>query len=216
MDTSVGALMTVSGDTGTNIDPTLWIHLDGPIALGNDRSVGRLGMDLGLSTAPGDTAFQIQNIQSWRAVEAGFWGGYVIGSFNGVSTTALVEGYFSSRLKGATTTDVPLQRLSRAAGVGLRFDHADSSSSGTVTLGFDEATSSCDAEFDCTGIHSGLTLRIHGQLALVKEAVLLVGDVSLSLAGAAESGGPVRRRDILRLGLVLDPVQIAKVFNGTR
>jgi hypothetical protein len=207
VDTMIGALMTVTGDTGTDVTPTFWIHVDGPLAFGNERSIGRLGARLGLSTAPGET-FIIQDIKTWKAADVGVWGGRVVGKFGDVDTTVLVEGDFASRLKGSSVRE-PLNRLVRSAGVGLRFDHTGSNSSLTLLGGFDEATTSCDAGLICTGFHAGFAVMMYGQLALAKDAILLVGDVSLSM-GAGLDG--VHRRDILRIGLVLDPIQIARVF----
>jgi hypothetical protein len=210
VDTQMGALATLTGDTGTDITPTFWINADGPIALGSDRSVGRIGARIGLSSSPGQT-FNAADVKTYRAAEVGLWAGYVIGHFRDVDTTVVLEGDFSSRMKGSSDP-APLVRLVRAAGAGLRFDARKTSASMTVLAGFDEASASCNSTVICTGVHSGLALMVYGQVPIVQGAVLFTGDVTLSVGGSVDY---FRRRDIMRIGAVVDPVQMVKVIRGT-
>ena len=210
VDSQMGALATLTGDTGTDITPTFWINADGPIALGSDRSIGRIGARIGLSSSPGQVV-NAADVKTYRAAEVGLWAGYVIGHFRDVDTTLVIEGDFSSRLKGSADP-APLNRLVRAAGAGLRFDARKSNASMSVLGGFDEASSSCDATVICTGVHSGFALMVYGQVPIVQGAVLFIGDVSLSVGGSVEY---FKRRDIMRIGAVVDPVQMVKVIRGT-
>jgi hypothetical protein len=210
-DVQAGALMTVTGEAGTDIDPTLWISASGPLALGSERSWGRVGARLGLSTAPGETQIDLTSL-NYRAAEVGLWAGYIIGRRRDVETTVVVEGDFASRIKG-TTQPAPGQRLARAAGLGVRFDARESNASMTLLGGFDESTASCASTAVCTGFHSGFSFIVYGQLPIVRGAVLLTGDCSLSIGGSATW---LTRRDILRFGIVVDPVQAVKVLRGEK
>jgi hypothetical protein len=210
-DVQAGALMTVTGEAGTDITPTLWINTSGPLALGSERSWGRVGARLGLSTAPGETQIDLSSL-NYKAAEVGLWAGYIIGRRRDVETTLVIEGDFASRIKG-TTEPAPGTRLARAAGLGVRFDARESNASMTLLGGFDESTASCVSTAVCTGVHSGFAFMIYGQLPIVRGAVLLTGDCSLSIGGDATW---LTRRDILRLGLVIDPVQAVKVLRGEK
>jgi hypothetical protein len=210
-DVQAGALMTVTGEAGTDIDPTIWINASGPLALGSERSWGRVGARLGLSTAPGETAIDLTSL-NYRAAEVGLWAGYIVGRRRDVETTLVLEGDFASRIKG-TTQPAPGSRLARAAGLGVRFDARESNASMTLLGGFDESTASCVSTAVCTGFHSGFAFVIYGQLPIVRGAVLLTGDCSLSIGGGASW---LTRRDILRFGLVVDPVQAVKVLRGEK
>lgn len=211
VDAQLGALGTVTGENGTEVSPTFWVNASGPIALGSEKSYGRLGARLGLTSSPG-TTFNAADVKTYNAAEAGFWGGYVIGSFRDVETTILVEGDFASRIKG-TNDPKPLNRLSRSAGIGLRFDARKSNANMAVLVGFDEATSSCTGNAICTGFHSGVAIMLYGQVPIVKGAILFTGDCSLSLGGSVDW---LIRRDILRIGAVVDPVQMVKVIQGAK
>ena len=208
VDTQFGALATVTGETGTDVQPTFWINTDGPLALGS-RSIGRLGARLGLTSSPG-TTFNALDVKTYNAVEADLFGGYVIGAFKAVETMVVVEGGFASRVKGSTDPR-PLNRLVRSAGLGLRFDARKSNASMTIKGGFDEATTSCSGNAICTGVHSGFALMFRGQVPIAKGA-LFTGDCSLSLGGSVDW---LTRRDILRVALVLDPAEALKAIRGT-
>lgn len=208
--TAMGALGTVTADGGTDITPTFWVDTDGPIALGNDHAYGRLGARIALSSSPGETV-NAADVRTYRSASVALRAGYVVGHFRDVETMALVEGSFASRLKGTTNPD-PLNRLARAAGLGLRFDHRKSSAYMAVLAGFDEASANCDAIVVCTGAHSGWAFMAYGQVPIVSGAVLFTGDVTLSLGGSTTY---FRRRDIMRIGAVLDPVQAVRVMKGT-
>lgn len=207
--TAVGALATVTGDTGTDITPTFWIDADGPLAFGNDRSVGRLGARIGLSSSPGET-INAADVNTYRAAQVSLRLGYVVGHLRDVETTVVLEGGFSSRLKGSADLE-PRTRLVRDLGVGLRFDARKSNASMIVLAGFDEATASCAPSVVCTGFNSGLAFMAYGQVPIVQGAVLFTGDASLSVTAGASW---YARRDVLRIGVVLDPVQAVKVLKG--
>lgn len=208
VQTELGALMTVTGDGGTDITPTFWVNADGPLALGT-KSYGRVGARLGLSSSPGQT-FNAADVRTYRAAEVGLYVGYVVGHYRDVDTAIVLEGDFASRLKGSQDLP-PKDRLVRAAGAGIRFDAVKSNASMTLLAGFDEASATCDPGIVCTGLHSGMAFMLYGQVPIVQGAVLLVGDATLSVGGSVAY---FRRRDILRLGLVLDPVQTIKVIRG--
>jgi hypothetical protein len=209
--TAVGALGTVTADGGTDVTPTVWVDTEGPIALGNDHAYGRLGARIALSSSPGETV-NAADVATYRSASVGLRAGYVIGHFRDVETMALAEGSFSSRLKGSTNPP-PLNRLVRAGGIGLRFDHRKSNAYLAALVGFDEASASCDAQVVCTGLHSGWALMAYGQVPIVSGAVLFTGDVTLSVGGSATY---FRRRDIMRIGAVLDPVQAIRVLKGSK
>lgn len=205
-DSQLGALGTITAADGTEASPFFWVNTDGPIAIGS-RSIGRLGARIGLTTAPGAT-FSITDVTTYNAVEADFWGGYVVGAFSGVETTVFLEGGFASRMKGASDPP-PLRRLSRSAGAGIRFDARESSAYVAVKGGFDEATTNCKPApgRDCSGFHAGFALMLRGQVPIYKDSVLLTGDVSLSIGGSTSW---LQRVDILRLGFALDPIASLK------
>lgn len=207
--TMAGALATLTGDTGTDITPTFWIETDGPIAFGSDRSIGRLGARIGLSSSPGQT-FNAADVKTYRAAEVGLWAGYVIGHFRDVDTTVVAEAGFASRMKGAVDP-APRDKLVHSAGIGLRFDARKSNASMTVLGGFDEASATCTSVVVCTGVHSGFAAMVRGQVPIVQGAVLFTGDVVLSVGGSASY---FKRRDIMRIGAVIDPVAAVKVIRG--
>lgn len=208
VQTELGALVTMTGDAGTDVTPTFWVNADGPLALGS-KSYGRVGARLGLSTSPGQS-LALADIRTYRAAEVGLYLGVVVGHYRDVDTTLVVEGDFASRLKG-TQDLAPRNRLVRSAGAGIRFDAAKSNASMTLLAGFDEGSATCDPGIVCTGFHSGLAFMLYGQVPIVQGAVLLVGDATLSAGGSVAY---FRRRDVLRLGVVVDPVESIKVIRG--
>jgi hypothetical protein len=199
----------MTGDTGTDVTPTLWVNTNGPLAIGNGRSLGRIGARLGLSTSPGET-FTATNLEAYKSASAGFWYGVIIGHLRDVDTTVVAEGSFSSRLKGSTE-DEPRSRLVRSLGAGVKFDARKSNASGTFLLGWDEASATCPDQISCQGFHSGLSLMMYGQLP-ISGGVLLVGDATLSISGSLEN--VIERHDILRIGIVIDPVEAVKSIKG--
>ena len=211
-DSQIGALFTATAaNDDTKVSPFFWINTDGPIPIGNGHSFGRLGSRFGLTTAPGKTLNAL-DVNTYNALEADFWGGYVIGALKGVETTLIVEGGFASRVRGATESE-PQRRLSRSFGGGIRFDARKSSAYALAKIGFDEATTSCHTTSamalppDCYDFHSGVALMMRGQVPLYKDAVLFTGDVSLSLGGSVSW---LDRRDILRFGVAMNPVETVK------
>jgi hypothetical protein len=209
VDTQLGAVVTLTGEAGTDVTPTFWVNADGPLAIGSKRSLGRLGARLGLSSAPGET-FDATDIKTYKAMEAGLWLGRVVGKLGEVSTTVIVEGTFATRMKGSNDPE-PLKRTVRSLGAGLRFDARRSNASLATLVAYDEATASCDKSVDCTGIHSGLAFIVYGQVPIAQGAVLFTGDASLA---AGRSVSWLRRRDVVRVGIVVDPVQTVKVIRG--
>lgn len=209
VDTQFGAVATLTGEAGTDVTPTFWVNADGPLAFGSKHSLGRLGARLGLSSAPGET-FDVKDIKTYRAMEAGLWLGRVVGQLGEVSTTVIVEGTFATRMKG-TNDPAPLKRTARSLGAGFRFDAKKSNASLATLVAYDEATASCDADVDCTGIHSGLAFLIYGQVPIAQGAVLFIADASLA---AGRSVSWLRRRDVVRIGIVVDPVAAVHVIRG--
>lgn len=207
VDTQLGAVATLTGEAGTDVTPTFWVNADGPLAVGNKLSLGRLGARLGLSSSPGET-FNAADIKTYKSMEAAIWLGRVVGKLGEVSTTIIAEGSFATRMKGSNDPE-PLKRTVRSAGLGIRFDASRSNASLAALLGYDEATTTCDAGIDCTGLHSGLALILYGQVPIASGAVLFVGDASLGVTGGASY---LQRRDIVRLGVVVDPVQTVKAI----
>lgn len=205
VDTQFGAVATLTGETGTDVTPTFWVNADGPLAFGSKRSLGRIGARIGLSSAPGET-FDVSDIKTYRAMEAGLWLGRVVGQLGEVSTTVIAEGTFATRMKGANDP-APLKRSVRSAGVGLRFDARRSNALLATLIAYDEATATCAPDVDCTGIHSGLALVLYGQVPLADWGILLAGDASLA---AGRSVPWLKRRDIVRVSIVVDPVQSVK------
>jgi hypothetical protein len=210
VDTQIGGIITMSAEAGTDVTPTLWVNADGPLAIGNGHSLGRIGARLGLSSSPGQ-AINPVSVETFKSADVGIWYGYVVGHLRDVDTTVVIEGDFSSRLKGSND-QTPLKRLSRAVGAGVRFDARKSNASMTLLAGYDEASSSCPVTIDCTGIHSGFALMLYGQVPIVSGSVLFIADATLSVGASVP--GVVTRRDVLRLGLVLDPVQAVKALKG--
>lgn len=207
--TALGAMATMTAEGGTDITPTFSVDVDGPLALGSRKSWGRVGARLALSSSPGE-AFNAADVSTYRAVDVGLSLGRVIGVIGDVSTTVLIEGMFSTRLKG-TTQPAPRDRLVRSAGIGLRFAASRSSASLTTEVGYDEATASCDVTVVCTGVRSGLAFLIYGQVPIIRGAVLFGGDVSLS---SGQRVPWVRRRDIERITVTVDPVAMVNVIRG--
>lgn len=209
VDTQLGAVATLTGEAGTAVTPTFWVNADGPLAFGSKHSLGRIGARLGLSSAPGET-FDVGDIKTYRAMEAGLWLGRVVGQLGEVSTTVIVEGTFATRLKG-TNDPAPLKRTVRGASLGLRFDAKRSNASLVTTVGYDEATASCDAEVDCTGVHSGLAFGVRGQVPIADGAVLFKGEAALA---TGRNVSWLRRRDIVQVSVVVDPVAGVKKIRG--
>lgn len=205
VDTQLGALVTMTGDAGTDVTPTFWVNANGPLAIGDGRSLGRLGTRLGLSTAPGET-FTATDLQTYKSASAGFWYGIIVGHLRDIDTTVAVEGTFSSRMKGSADL-APRSRLVRSAGLGVKFDARKSNASGTFMLGWDEASATCPDQISCQGFHSGLALMIYGQLP-ISSGVLFVGDATLSVSSSL--AGVIERHDVLRVGIVVDPVEAVK------
>jgi len=210
VDTQLGGLVTVTAEAGTAVTPTLWVNADGPLAIGNGHSLGRIGARLGLSSSPGQ-AINPVSVETFKSADVGIWYGYVVGHLRDVDTTVVVEGDFSSRLRGSKDQQ-PLDRLTRAVGVGVRFDARKSNASMTLLAGYDEASSSCPSTITCTGLHSGFAFMLYGQVPIVSGSVLFIADATLS--AAASVPGLIQRRDVLRLGLVVDPVQAVKKLKG--
>jgi hypothetical protein len=207
VDTHLGGLITMTGEAGTDVTPEFKVNTDGPLAFGDGRSLGRIGARLEFSTTPGQTITAL-DVQTYKSAGAAFWYGYVIGHLRDVDTTVVIEGGFASRLKGASDP-APIEHLSRKAGIGVRFDARKSNASGTFLLGFDEASASCPDVQSCTGTHSGLALLMYGQLP-ISSGVLLFGDATLSVSGSLV--GVIERRDILRVGIAVDPVEAVKAI----
>jgi hypothetical protein len=209
VQTELGAMVTMTGESGTDVTPTFSVDVDGPLALGSRKSWGRLGARLGLSSSPGE-AFNAADVRTYRAVDVGLSLGRIIGVLGDVSTMVLVEGTFSTRLKGSSEPP-PRDRLVRSAGVGLRFMASRSNASLTAEVGYDEATASCAADVVCTGLHSGPAFLLYGQVPIIRGAVLFGGDVSLSTGQRVPW---VKRRDIERITVVVDPVAMVNVIRG--
>jgi hypothetical protein len=207
--TEFGAMATMTGEGGTDITPTFNVDVDGPLALGSKKSWGRLGARLALSSSPGE-AFNAADIQTYRAVDVGVSLGRIVGVLGDVSTMLLVEGTFSTRLKGSTQP-APRDRLVRSAGVGVRFMASRSNASLTTEVGYDEATASCASTVVCTGLRSGLAFLLYGQVPIIRGAVLFGGDVSLS---SGQRVPWVTRRDVERITVVVDPVAMVNVIRG--
>jgi hypothetical protein len=209
VQTELGAMVSMTGESGTDVTPTFTVDADGPLALGSRKSWGRLGARLGLSSSPGE-AFNAADVRTYRAVDVGLSLGRVIGVLGDVSTMVLVEGTFSTRLKGSSQP-APRDRLVRSAGLGLRFMAGRSNASLTAEVGYDEATASCAADVVCTGVHSGPAFLLYGQVPIIRGAVLFGGDVSLSTGQRVPW---VKRRDIERITVVVDPVAMVNVIRG--
>lgn len=207
VDTYLGALVTMTGDVGTKATPTFQVNANGPLAIGDGRSLGRLGTRLGLSTDPGET-FTATDLATYKSASAGFWYGVVVGHLRDVDTTVIIEGDFSSRLKGSADLE-PRSRLVRSASLGVKFDARKSNASGTFLLGWDEASATCPDQISCQGFHSGLSLMIYGQLP-ISSGVLFIGDATLSVSSSL--AGVIERHDILRVGIVVDPVEAVKAM----
>lgn len=212
VESELGAVITTTGDAGTAVTPTFFVAVNGPMAFGSKHSLGRLGVRLGLSSSPGQSSFNPADIQNYKAVEVGVSIGRVVGVLGDVSTTVLAEGTFSSRLKGALQPP-PLNRLSRSLGAGIRFEASKARANLTALVGYDEASASCNATVVCAGVNSGLALMAYGQVPIIKGAVLFGGDVTLS---TGRSVPWLKRRDIERIFIVLDPVAIVSVIKGER
>lgn len=202
----MGALITTTGDGGTGLTPTLAIDVEGPLAYGDGKSLGRAGARIGLSSAPGQSIFSVADVTNYKSVEIGLRLGRVIGAIGSVTTAVVAEGSFASRIKGSDDRQ-PLNRLSRSLGIGLSFANEEANAFITTLVGYDEASSSCQPPVICTGVHSGLAFLIYGQVPILDGKILFGGDVTLS---AGHSVYWAVRRDIERVFVVVDPVAIFK------
>lgn len=207
ISSQLGGVVTLTPDAGTAVTPTGWINVDGPIALGGSIPA-RIYARIGITSAPGAT-IDLADVKTYKAAEVGLGLYRVIGSHDEVSTAVIGEFSFASRIKGAQDV-APLTRLVRSAGVGLRFEAKRSGASFTGLLGYDEATTQCQPPLICTGIHSGLAFMAYGQ-APIGGGVQIIADVSMSV-GASTSYAP--RRDVFRLGVVLDPAAAVAAIRG--
>lgn len=201
----MGALVTTTAEGGTGLATTIEVDAEGPLAVGEGRSLGRIGARINLTSEPGQEA-DSADVTNYRGVEIGLRVGRVVGIIGDVRTLVMAEGTFTTRLKGAADAP-PLNRLSRSLGAGLTFESQKGNASLTTMIAYDEATTSCDARVICTGFHSGAAFLVYGQVPILDGRVLFGGDVSLNVGAANPL---VRRRDIERVFVVVDPVAIFK------
>lgn len=213
--TTLGGIVTLAGDAGTSLQPTAFVNVDGPLAVGSVE-LSRLYVLLGITSAPGESV-NIVDPKSFHAakVELGLY--KVIGRLqlgNQEITTSLhVKWSFASRLR--TGNVEPVDRLSRIYGGGLRFDERRSHAWLALGYGRDEMV----------GERGYGQWLVAGQVPIkgTEGSVLLTGDASLMVGPARTDpfarifgGGNGVRRDILRLGITFDPVATVKAMKNIK
>jgi hypothetical protein len=212
VSTTIGGVVTLAGDAGTSVTPTAFVDVDGPLAFAR-LELARIHVRLGITSAPGE-AVNVTDAQTFRAAEVELGAYRVLGrleigaSGQEITTSVAAAWSFASRL--STGDADPLNRLVRSYGGGLRFDEVRSRASLSLFYGRDEAA----------GPAGWGQWMVSGQVPVLgtEASVLLVGDATLNVGPAEEGalGSRFRvtpgRRDILRLGVALDPVAMVKAL----
>src|SRR6185503_6637562 len=134
-----GGLVTMSGDADTAITPTAFIDVDGPIVVGN-RSRARGYARIGITALPGEQ-IDPADVSTFRAATVGIGLGVVVGrsQMGGqeLLSSVVAEAGFASRLR--TAEAVPVDRLARHYGLGIRLQERSSGIAFTALFGRDEA-----------------------------------------------------------------------------
>ena len=202
---TVGGLVTFGSEAPAEVTPTAYVEAEGPLIVG-ELPLGRIGARVGLSTAPGES-LDISDPATFQAGDVGLWAGRVIGRriakdadgvpSQDITTTAVVEWGFSSRIAKGTTE--PADRLTRHYGAGLRFQERQSGAALTVLYGRDEAA----------GERGWGNWLCWGSLPIpaTKGTVILLADATLSVG---PSSVELRQRDIFRAGVVVDLAQLVR------
>lgn len=183
----VGAVSTLT-DAETSVKPTAWIEATMPFGL--FVATARLG----LTARPGED-IDLTAVETFSDAELGLGLTRYFRSHGDSRIGATVEAGFSTARDESGVE--PLSRLSRYAGVGLAFDHADGANL-TILWGRDEATG------EDFGIGS---LLLYGRLPIVgtKGILVLNGDVAVALGSRTSSEGlPQSFRDVWKIGVVAD------------
>jgi hypothetical protein len=189
---TVGAVVTLAGDVDAGVQPTTFVNAEGPIIIG-DSSIGRVMVEIGLTTEPGLSA-GLADPRTFRSAAARLAYGYVIGD-NVVQTVVGAEYGFDSRLN--TGNVEPLTRLSRHYAATVTLRDPNSGSGLAVGYGRDEA---------CGARRYGQIIA-HGDVALPGGLLRLTGDASLSIGPRAYGN---IQRDVFKLGIVADVGAIFK------
>jgi hypothetical protein len=194
---TAGGLVTLGGDSPTEITPTAYIEADGPLVVG-ELALGRVGARVGLSTSPGET-LDLADVRTWRAADVALSVERVVGRkrsdregelYQDICTSAVFEWGFASRQdKGG---EQPQTRLVRHYGAGVRFRERVSGASLTALYGRDEEAG--ERGWGQWMLFSDLPIPA------TKGTIILAADVTLS-AGPAST---LAQRDIFRFGVVVD------------
>lgn len=225
VEVSGGALVTLSGDSGTAYTPTTFVEVDGPLVLGK-TSHGRFFFRLGITSLPGENV-DLSSVETFRAAEVAFGATKIIGQMEiagqKIATSLVGEWGFLSRTPGADIVEgYPLERLVRHYGVGLRLEERNSGDGITILLGRDESAGPLGLleKDEASGVRSWGQWMVYGQVTVPKteSIVRIVGDATLAVGRAPGKDFPdsLRQRDILRLGVIVDGGSVLDLFKGDK
>lgn len=207
-----GGIVTFGSDAGSAITPTANIEAEGPLVVGK-LSLGRIGAEVLLTTAPGDS-LNLADPATFRAGGLRLFAARVIGrrtTYRDHDGLALVdqdittEGIFvwgfASRMDDGES--VPAKRLVRHYGFGLRFRERVSRTSLTVLYGRDEGG----------GPRGWGQWIVRGTLPVpaTKGTVVLIGDATLSVG---PENVQLQQQDTFRIGVGVDIKQVVDAVDA--
>jgi len=192
---TVGAGVSLSDESGSW--PSVRIVSDSPIYAGTS-ALGRLRASLSLSALPGEAAFNLAQLSTYKSAEVSLEAQRRIGSGQaGHSTSVFARYAFATRL--LPTDPAPRDRFARWWGAGIRADYRDAAGHVARSLGVMFGRSEV-ASPDAFG---GGQLVFDGSVELAefagaKGVVRIEADAHLNVGRGATLAGQTRR-DVMRV-----------------
>jgi hypothetical protein len=231
MSLTVAAMAVITGQTPTEVKPTVFVDVDSPAPFGK-KSVGRIFARLGIGISPGNSVpdptgapslATLGNPANFQSVEGGIGFARVVGvTADGIIKTAiLAEVGFRTRNGNDPTA---IDNTSHYWGAGFRLSHANGSQ--VTILGGQDGQ---------LGQAAAMQVMVYGSLVVPKTAgiAMLIGDASFSFFAPVSVTLPLApippgssvtvpqagalRSNIVQLGVAIDAAQaFAQLTNRSK